>query len=221
MLSIIIPYRKSDSKVRERNFEFVVKRFEEQFKHMNHEIIIGEQTQNEKWYCRSNCINNGVRQSSGDVLLISDADILIDFDSIIESLQYPPFVIPFGRCINMNKKVSEKILNGEHVSIEEMEKKPDIVRDIRPGTSMWGDKLAGGIQLIDRELFDKVGGMDERFIGWGWEDSHFCWKIMAELGDYKILTNRKVYHLWHPRDSILNYKNVLLGEKEKKRLGIE
>lgn len=50
---------------------------------------------------------------------------------------------------------------------------------------------------IPRAVFDDLGGFDERFIGWGFEDMAFQ-SIVSGLYGYERLDG-DVYHLWHPR----------------------
>jgi predicted glycosyltransferase involved in capsule biosynthesis len=223
MLSIIIPYRESfypDKGYRQKAFEYVENQFQNYYP--DAEIIIGKQTNGEKEFCRSNAINNGVAKSTGDVLLISDADIIIKKTTLDKAFNLDTsFVIPFGICYNLNRQISDNIINGKTFSDREILRNLNGIRDIRPGQSTFGDKLAGGIQIITRKLFNKVNGMDERFKGWGYEDTHFCWKLMAQIGDYPILENEKIFHLWHPRDNQLNNANYYLAQKEKIKLGIK
>lgn len=50
---------------------------------------------------------------------------------------------------------------------------------------------------IPRVVWDDLGGFDERFRGWGWEDMAFASAVMG-LYDFERLPG-DVYNLWHPR----------------------
>lgn len=51
---------------------------------------------------------------------------------------------------------------------------------------------------IGRSLWDRLGGFDERFVGWGFED--LCFNYAAEtLGGPAQRIPGDVYDLWHPR----------------------
>src|ERR1035437_8821162 len=54
------------------------------------------------------------------------------------------------------------------------------------------------IQIMPREAFITVGGMDERFRGWGGEDQAFLLALNILWGPYRNSPNN-VYHLWHPK----------------------
>ena len=50
---------------------------------------------------------------------------------------------------------------------------------------------------IPRAAWDRLGGFDERFVGWGFEDMAFQSAVCGLLGHERI--EGDVYHLWHPR----------------------
>jgi hypothetical protein len=59
--------------------------------------------------------------------------------------------------------------------------------------------FAGGLFVIRRDTYIRLGGFDERFLGWGGEDDAMTLKLqrariaLSEIGDEPAL------HLWHPR----------------------
>jgi GT2 family glycosyltransferase len=69
--------------------------------------------------------------------------------------------------------------------------------------------------VIPRSVWDKIGGFDERFVGWGWEDLAFAFSASAAAGNYLRITG-DLWHLWHPkspennRDSKLYIANQYL-----------
>lgn len=58
--------------------------------------------------------------------------------------------------------------------------------------------LGGGLLVVSREAFDRIGGYDERFVGWGHEDSDINTRLLAYVG--WELGSGNAWHLWHPRD---------------------
>ncbi len=70
-------------------------------------------------------------------------------------------------------------------------------RGTRPtGRPLRDSQIHGGVNIIPRGLWDRVGGYDERFRGWGYEDAAI--EVVAKaLGGFQQLRG-EVYHLWHP-----------------------
>lgn len=56
---------------------------------------------------------------------------------------------------------------------------------------------AGGVHVVPRRLWDQVGGYDERFVGWGHEDTAFEAACEALAGPIAS-AGGTVHHLWHP-----------------------
>lgn len=58
-----------------------------------------------------------------------------------------------------------------------------------------------GPLIVERGLFDRVGGLDERFEGWGAEDTAFRLVLSATAGEAVPAPPSAVCRcLWHPRD---------------------
>jgi hypothetical protein len=51
--------------------------------------------------------------------------------------------------------------------------------------------------VVPRTVWDAVGGFDERFRGWGWEDMAFRSVVTTLHGHERI--DGDLYHWWHPR----------------------
>ena len=55
---------------------------------------------------------------------------------------------------------------------------------------------AGGSIAITREGYQRIGGMDESFVGWGGEDNEFWERAQTlKVWPYGYLS---LVHLWHP-----------------------
>lgn len=51
--------------------------------------------------------------------------------------------------------------------------------------------------VVSRSLWDEVGGFDEHFVGWGWEDT--CFRVVCETvsGKPMVKLSSAMFHLWH------------------------
>ena len=58
--------------------------------------------------------------------------------------------------------------------------------------------FAGGLFLIQREWFLRVGGFDERFLGWGFEDVAMTYKLKRAGVRAAQVVGAPALHLWHP-----------------------
>lgn len=76
-----------------------------------------------------------------------------------------------------------------------------------------------GVLAVPRDLWQRVGGFDERFIGWGWDDLAFWSACCAVGGGFSRVENAAIYHLWHPQVRAVREEqphhgaNQVLGER--------
>ena len=63
--------------------------------------------------------------------------------------------------------------------------------------------IPGAVILVPRKLWDAVGGYDEKFVGWGCQDSDFLWSCEKICGQANRI-HGNVYHLWNsrPKDAV-------------------
>ncbi len=69
-----------------------------------------------------------------------------------------------------------------------------------------------GALAVPRGLWDAVGGFDERFVGWGWDDIAFWSSCWAFGGGFQRTAGR-MFHLWHPPGA--NEKGVHYRQSEE------
>lgn len=177
------------------------------------EIKLGEDTSQP--FNRSKARNNGVMQSSGDNILILDADTFIPVCSMLEAeeiLKFSNWVIPYNIYYNLNQTKT-------HEAYEDLS-----VLSTEPVDGEYDHRILSwaGALMVSRENFDKVGGYDERFEGWGWEDVAFRVKLDNEVGHHSRCGSY-VSHLWHPRPPEIEFgnefekRNAKLFDKEYRR----
>jgi len=67
------------------------------------------------------------------------------------------------------------------------------------GTWVEEPQFCPGVLAVRRELFERVGGMDERYEGWGYEDNAL-YDSLRRAAMPGPVTNAVLRELWHPRD---------------------
>ena len=179
------------------------------------EIIIGrDKKSKKKWYCskvlpfsKTAAVNNAFSRSSGDIIVILDADTYIDPKIIVhcakrirESRKMGARVwfIPYLWLYRLTKEATKKVLDSEPREPYTFSTPPSTNDVESTDGSGHGRKYGALIQIMPREAFELVGGMDEEFRGWGGEDVSFLWALDTLWTPHSNTPN-DVLHLWHPR----------------------
>ncbi len=138
-------------------------------------------------YCRSWTFNVGAKQARGELLVLHDNDMLIPVDyasKLVEVASRGHDVINLKRFIfYMSERHTHSYFAG---TADLVEQPPEAITQNLEG---------GGSVAIGREAYHRIGGMDERFIGWGGEDNEF-WERAQTLRVWPY-ANLSLWHLWH------------------------
>jgi len=213
-ISIILPYR-PDNGYHDKNFKYVYKLLKSHYP--DSEMIIGKNECGGTLFNRSNAVNNGVTESSNNILMLYDVDAIlpqINVQRSLASLETYPMIFPYDKFWLLSKRVSRKIINGMRYSFSSLPNDRGVTQLVKEG------KIGAAVQLVTRDAFDSVGGFNEDFEGWGFEDVYFNFKMIKKypLGEGiwgKWLDEGDIFHLWHP-PAVPNKKNI---EKYNKLTG--
>ena len=173
----LVPWRPGNRE-RERTWDFVRPKLEA----LGWRVVTGDGPG--KW-ARAAAINDAARRA-GDwsVALIADADTVPEVDAIhtaVERVAHDGGALrPHNKLWMLSRIETKRFMVGA---------------PIEPQTRHPG----GGLLVVSREAWDAVGGYDERFIGWGHEDSDFNTRLVA-YSTWDI-SDGNAWHLWHPRDA--------------------
>ena len=141
--------------------------------------------------------NRGFSASTDDVIAIVDADTLMDsrtFTAALNRVASRDEVIrPFSRLIELTKDQRDTYLQSAVLPQPTQTDRDDSREgDVLP--------LCGGIVIMQRARYFSVGGVDERFQGWGGEDDALSDSLVRTGATIKVVKNEPAFHLWHDRD---------------------
>jgi Glycosyl transferase family 2 len=169
------------------------------------QIVIGESSRTP--FCKTEAVNNAAKRAKGDVLVILDADCYVAGD-VVESCANEIrrerkrgnriWFIPYRSFYRLNDLASRYVMSCSPTNpIRFFAAGPsDHLLDNKRGIDQahWFGAL---IQIMPKEAFKTVGGMDTRFYGWGGEDVAHMHAIDTLYAPHKTTPNG-VIHLWHP-----------------------
>lgn len=207
-LAVVFPlYHLQTNKSRSSSFAYVLKMVEEKLHPA--QVIISEQLKpgESKYtdyqayanllhvtyeregddYCKSQAINLGVKQVTASVVMILDADVALKWDEVLaraQTLEVGTVLKPFSIVHRLNKPGTIMFMRSG--------------RTLRIYITDTSNVAGGGAVIMHKSDFIRLGGFDERYVGWGVEDEAFG----RECRRYLTVEEMQLpgYHLWHPRD---------------------
>jgi predicted glycosyltransferase involved in capsule biosynthesis len=142
-------------------------------------------------------LNIGARLAKTQCLFFADADMIIptDIEETLELMARGVEVVkPYTKMIDLNAAQTEALDDG--VLPEEALAGEQATDRAHKGEHL---VLAGGIFATQSQRFARLGGFDERFVGWGGEDDAMTLKIQRVQASTMLLEGLAL-HLYHPRD---------------------
>jgi hypothetical protein len=192
-LSFLIPFRDADG-TRTRAKDWILARW--QHFYPDAEFCIASDDGIDP-FNKSMAVNAAAKQASGDTFVILDADSWIPMDTMAMAfrrleLAGNRWVVPARRSFRLTQGYSDQILALDPTT----EKLPPLINSRATVEQAGG--VVGFCHIVPREGFESVGGMDERFRGWGGEDSCFVKALDVVWGQH-IKVQGTVMSLWHAR----------------------
>lgn len=132
---------------------------------------------------------NSAAQRSWRIAVILDADTVVDPAQLragVDAARQGVLALPHDRFRSLTRRGTSEVLCGRILP----EDAP--VRWVREETD-------SSCLCIGRDLWEDVGGFDERFRGWGFEDTAFYAACRELAGVHRL--QGPVHHLWHPRSA--------------------
>jgi hypothetical protein len=212
-ISVLIPFRSDSGGYHDLNLSYILKRYYTLLPEV--EVIVGRSAE-EGLFNKAKAVNQAAEQATGDLLMIADADVFFGtklIDKIAAIADQHPWIVPFDRCYRLTQKISRdvtktgEILLPKQIHLNEVETIMSYVGAL--------------INVVPRWAFEKAGGMDERFVGWGEEDGSFA-KALDTLAGKHFRMKEAIFHLWHPWADFNHphrHKNTELSLRYMKAMG--
>jgi hypothetical protein len=152
-------------------------------------------------FCKSELLNEAIRSSDCAYCVMGDADALLTekcFASLREAKSAldsgrASIVYPFDDVIYMNEADTRRILEEKPMLPGEKDHGVDIFRQ------------TGLCNVFTRDTWERVGGFDEDFVGWGAEDDAFLCKCRRIVGP-PLRLDGTIYHMFHPKVDTESYR---------------
>lgn len=218
-ISCIISYRESDN-YRKRNIDSVIKHIST-FGLNNLEIIIVEQDTHEKFdisqYKNTKKVfiyndgsfnkgwgyNVGVNSSTGDYLFFCDCDVVIPevfFANSLRQVKTFSVVDLHEIIVSYDEKNTVDLIKSNYSAFDNLQK-----------TTTETNLTSGGAFIISRQQYSEIGGFDENFFGWGYEDTAFDLKLKTFNVEVYKPASQFCFHLYHPECNTKSKSSINLN----------
>lgn len=195
---IILPWRDPGCSYRKYHFEWLYEYYSKEF-----EVIVAD---NQGDFNRSAARNCGVEQMKGDVAVVIDSDNYIPYvqikEAVIVARRSERLVKPFqwfGYLTEESTRLFYEFYGNIALDFSPTCIDPPI------------NDFTGGAYVMRKDLWQRIGGMDEGFIGWGAEDDAF--HLHCKNNNIKIrYVEGYDYHLYHPAHRVTseyNYEKLM------------
>lgn len=203
-ISLLIPYR-DDGEQRARVWHWLQRYWACHFS-WDAEIVVGRY--NGVPFSKAAAVNEAARRARGKIFVVLDADCYIDYRVVREVVnrilvaqqeQKKLWFVPYRRLYRINQEGTQAVLDSDpHRNWWFPSPPPSKWIENPQQDSHYGHQWAALILILPAEAFWCVGGFDEKFAGWGGEDSSFM-RAVDTLWALHENTDNDVFHLWHVR----------------------
>lgn len=174
--SIIISYRD-----REEHLQKLLPKLREMFVNEEYEIIVVEQDDNDKFQ-KNSLYNIAAKRSNGEILIFHDVDYYPASNVTYDTDEFVPFY-PVGKVQFLDENDVERSYN-------------DIPGGYRNFHITVGDH-SGGVFVLHKNLFEKIGGLNPYYKGWGKEDDDTRERLRFHGYEWKRNNDGLFYALYH------------------------
>ncbi len=185
-VSVVIPYGGTD-RHRERARDWVWERYEA----LRWQVVQGD-ADPDHWV-KADAIANGLAYTTGDVLVIADADCWDPAVArAVELVEHGrPYIIPHQQVWRLDQAATDLVFAGY-----EPERPKTHRNHVDQNHGKHTGVPGGGVTVLPRTAYDECP-LDRRFVGWGGEDHAWGYALEALYGP-PLRLSWPCWHLWHP-----------------------
>jgi N-terminal domain of galactosyltransferase len=173
----LVPWRGGD-RSRERVWDFI----RPQLESLGYPLFTGDRPRGQ-WARAAACNAAAAAAGSWEIALVADADTVLESEAVSRTIERVrrtrAAARPHDHRYMLTHLASKELMRGKPI-------KPEW---------LFADAPGGGALVVHREAWETVGGYDERFIGWGYEDSAMNISLATTAGWERI--SGVALHLWH------------------------
>jgi predicted glycosyltransferase involved in capsule biosynthesis len=215
-ISLLVPFRAKEGSHRDVTWRWLKRYWQHQLP--DAEIVIGKS--HGRVFSKTEAVNSAARKAHGRIFVIIDADCYMDGQVIqncadaIEKAQsrgHRRWFIPYRALYRLTEEKSAEILKRSPKNDMLVSSPPPWNEVESTIGSMHGRRYGALIQIVPREAFELVRGMDPRFRGWGGEDVSFARAVDTLYNNHKT-SNNDVLTLWHPKIGTTYYNRQWGGQ---------
>lgn len=198
MISLLVPFR-DDGEHRSRVWDWLRRYWETSLP--DAEIIEGHH--DGRIFSKARAVNEAATRASGSVFAILDADAYLPATTIQECADiiatHRRWFVPYEHLYRLSEAHTLHLLTTDPTTPIPLPPTQDLL-DTGPRNHSDGAHKHGAMcQVMSREAFEKVHGMDPRFNkGWGSEDTSFLRSLDTLWARHETMPGN-IAHLWHAR----------------------
>lgn len=223
-VSLLVPFR-SDGGVRAETWHWLRRYWADALP--GAEILIGTDSAVDEdagiAFSKAAAVNDAASRATGDVFVILDADCYIYASQLMRAVRRIRearedgrrlWLMPYRRFYRLTRAFSRRVLESDPCDPLWPGDFPahDIVEVIPEKSSSCAHYFGALIQVMPREAFETVGGMDPRFRSWAHEDVSFMRAVDTLWSRHHTLPG-PVFHLWHPTFGTISTTRYWKGGK--------
>lgn len=149
-----------------------------------------------KVFHRTKYINDLLRMTAADIVAVWDTDVFLPHSQVNEAIA----------CMSSHNVTIVYPYNGTFYTLSPQQssvfrKQQDLLKlQNKKLISPMGRIACGGIYLVNRKRYLSLGGDNEKFVGWGPEDTERLHRVQIAGDKVRWISSGPLYHLHHARN---------------------